>query len=37
MTGSGAGAVPVRAEQTVASAINRAAGGRPIPGNEVGS
>jgi cardiolipin synthase len=35
MTGGGAGAVPVRAEQTVASAINRAAGGRPIPGNQV--
>ncbi|HET8836864.1 MAG TPA: phospholipase D-like domain-containing protein [Gemmatimonadales bacterium] len=29
MTGAGA------AEQTVASAINRAAGGRPIPGNDV--
>jgi cardiolipin synthase len=27
--------VPVTAEQTVASAINRAAGGRPIPGNKV--
>ena len=35
MTGGGAGAVPVRAEQTVTSAINRAAGGRPIPGNQV--
>jgi cardiolipin synthase len=35
MTGGGAGAVPIRAEQTVASAINRAAGGRPIPGNQV--
>ena len=35
MTGSGASAVPVSAEQTVANAINRAAGGRPIPGNDV--
>ncbi|MEP6686713.1 MAG: phospholipase D-like domain-containing protein [Gemmatimonadales bacterium] len=35
MTGGAAGAVPVRAEQTVTSAINRASGGRPIPGNQV--
>jgi cardiolipin synthase A/B len=35
MTGGGAGAVSVSAEQTVTSAINRAAGGRPIPGNLV--
>jgi cardiolipin synthase A/B len=35
MTGDGAGALPIRAEQTVASAINRAAGGRPVPGNDV--
>ena len=34
VTGGGAGAVR-RAEQSVASAINRAAGGRPIPGNQV--
>ena len=33
--GAGAGAVTSNAEQTVASAINRAAGGRPIPGNQV--
>lgn len=31
MTGGGAG----RAEQSVACAINRAAGGRPVPGNQV--
>ncbi len=36
MTAAGAGAVPISAEQTVTSAINRAAGGRPIPGNQVG-
>jgi cardiolipin synthase A/B len=35
MTGSSAPAVPASAEQTVANAINRAAGGRPIPGNQV--
>jgi cardiolipin synthase A/B len=35
MTGSGEPAVPVSAEQSVTSAINRAAGGRPIPGNRV--
>ena len=35
MTGGASGAAPIRAEQTVASAINRAAGGRPIPGNQV--
>ena len=35
MTGAGAGLAACRAEQSVASAINRAAGGRPIPGNQV--
>jgi cardiolipin synthase len=35
MTGATAGPVVVSAEETVASAINRASGGRPIPGNEV--
>lgn len=35
MTAAGAGEVAVRAEQSVTSAINRAAGGRPIPGNQV--
>lgn len=35
MTAAGAGALPRSAEQAVASAINRAAGGRPIPGNHV--
>ncbi len=32
---TGGGAVTISAAQTVASAINRAAGGRPIPGNQV--
>ena len=35
MTGGPAGAVALSAEQTVTSAINRAAGGRPVPGNAV--
>jgi cardiolipin synthase len=35
MTEAGAGALPLSAEQSVTSAINRAAGGRPIPGNQV--
>ncbi len=35
MTGGSAGPLVVSAEQTVTSAINRAAGGRPIPGNAV--
>jgi cardiolipin synthase A/B len=35
MTAAGAGVVPLSAEQSVTSAINRAAGGRPIPGNQV--
>ena len=35
MTATGAGVVPIDAEQTVTSAINRAAGGRPVPGNQV--
>ena len=26
---------PIRAEQSIACAINRAAGGRPVPGNQV--
>src|SRR5690349_17004077 len=33
--GPAAGAGEIDAEQTVANAINRAAGGRPIPGNKV--
>ena len=35
MNGDGAEAGAISAEQSVASAINRAAGGRPIPGNQV--
>ena len=35
MTAAGAGVVALSAEQSVTSAINRAAGGRPIPGNQV--
>jgi cardiolipin synthase len=35
VTAAGAGLVPLDAEQSVTSAINRAAGGRPIPGNQV--
>jgi cardiolipin synthase A/B len=35
MTGAGAGVPALRAAQSVTSAINRAAGGRPIPGNQV--
>jgi cardiolipin synthase len=35
MTAGSARPVVVSAEQTVTSAINRAAGGRPIPGNDV--
>ena len=35
MTGSGVPGVPISAERSVANAINRAAGGRPIPGNQV--
>ena len=35
MTGAGAGLPALGAAQSVTSAINRAAGGRPIPGNQV--
>jgi cardiolipin synthase len=35
VTAAGAGLVPMDADQSVTSAINRAAGGRPIPGNQV--
>ena len=35
MTAAGAGLTARRAAQSVTSAINRAAGGRPIPGNQV--
>ena len=35
MTGAGAGVTAYRAAQSVTRAINRAAGGRPIPGNAV--
>jgi cardiolipin synthase len=35
MTAGGTGALPLSAEQSVTSAINRASGGRPIPGNQV--
>jgi cardiolipin synthase len=35
MTGGSGGAATGDAEQTVTSAINRAAGGRPVPGNQV--
>jgi cardiolipin synthase A/B len=35
MTATGAGVAALNAEQSVTSAINRAAGGRPIPGNSV--
>ncbi len=35
MTGAGGGVTAISAAQSVTSAINRAAGGRPIPGNRV--
>ena len=35
MTAGGAGLAPLDAQQSVTSAINRASGGRPIPGNQV--
>ena len=35
MTGAGAGVTAYRAAQSVTRAINRAAGGRPVPGNQV--